>query len=218
MVILLKLHFISMHLLTCLSQNDSTLNRHKTDTKRPAFTTLAFVDFLRPAFFVMESVPGFLQWRVSPGSSDEIKAGDLKLLLKLLPFSSPCSSSVPNNILHYNRILHFLGQEFSIFWLEWCPGANQKHRYNVMGQFMHARSFGVPQARDRFFTVATLPDWGPFRFPEPSHAFRTENHAGAKGYQLGPGLKLRPSTAPRKALHETLTVAEALSDLPLFDW
>lgn len=68
--------------LTSASQNDSSLNRFKTDTKRPAFTTLSYVDFLRPTFFIMESVPGFLQWKVLQGSPNEIRAGDLKLALK----------------------------------------------------------------------------------------------------------------------------------------
>jgi site-specific DNA-cytosine methylase len=58
------------------------LNMHKNDRKCLAFTALSFVDVLRPPFFIMESVPGFLQWKVQ-GTTHEIKAGDLKLVLKL---------------------------------------------------------------------------------------------------------------------------------------
>ncbi|KAF8588670.1 S-adenosyl-L-methionine-dependent methyltransferase [Ramaria rubella] len=152
-------------------QNDSTLNRHKTDQKRPVFTTLSFVDVIRPAFFIMESVPGFLQWKLHRDTYD-IQAGELKLCLK----------------------------------------------YNVSSQIMHARSFGVPQTRDRFFIVATQPIWGQFQFPEPTHAFNEQQQPKGRNFRLGQGLKVSTNVARGRALHELVTVAETLSDLPQFDW
>ena len=83
---------------------------------------------------------------------------------------------------------------------------------------MHSRSFGVPQMRDRFFIVATLPEWGTFEFPEVSHAFKTVDQPRIQSCRLGPRLKIGSMVAHGKALHEAITVAEALSDLPFFDW
>lgn len=83
---------------------------------------------------------------------------------------------------------------------------------------MHSRSFGVPQTRDRFFIVATLPEWGAFNFPEVSHAFKTVDQPRVQSYRLGPHLKLGSMVAHGEALHEVITVAETLSDLPFFDW
>lgn len=76
----------------------------------------------------------------------------------------------------------------------------------------------MPQIRDRFFTVATLPEWGVFKFPEPSHAIRGVEQFRFKGYQLGSLFRVKAPIARGIALHEVITVAEALSDLPLFDW
>jgi site-specific DNA-cytosine methylase len=86
-----------------------------------------------------------------------------------------------------------------------------------MGRLLHARSFGVPQTRNRFFIVATLPDWGDFTFPNVTHGFRPGQQY-KKQEPLTRGLKLRAAVAPGCAPHEVVTVAEALSDLPLFDW
>lgn len=91
-------------------------------------------------------------------------------------------------------------------------------RYNVTGHLMHARSFGVPQTRDRFFLVATLPEWGAFKLPEVSHAFRAVDQPKVQSYRFGPHLKIKSAVAPGKALHEVVTVAETLSDLPFYDW
>ncbi|KAF8523089.1 S-adenosyl-L-methionine-dependent methyltransferase [Hysterangium stoloniferum] len=159
-------------------QNDSALNRHKADPRCPAFTVLSFVEVIRPAFFVMESVPGFLQWKLLGDTPEEIKAGDLKLIVK---------------------ILRFLG-------------------YNVVGRLMDARSYGVPQTRDRFLLVATLPKYGSFNFPEPTHAFDRRLQLKGTSHMICNGLTLKIAVAPGRALHEVVTVEEALSDLPPFDW
>ncbi|GJJ08788.1 hypothetical protein Clacol_003007 [Clathrus columnatus] len=173
-------------------QNDSTLNRHKNDRKRPVYTTLSFVELLRPDFFVMESVIGYLHRKVTikgtESEVEEIKTGELKLAIK---------------------ILHFLG-------------------YNVSGGIMYALAYGVPQTRNRFFIVANHPSYGAFRFPAPTHGFRSSKGQKDLVDQLLP----RPSTQQKlngtltvpiplglgTGLLGTATVEETLSDLPYFDW
>ena len=86
-----------------------------------------------------------------------------------------------------------------------------------MGRLMHARSYGVPQMRNRVFTVATLPEWGSFKFPVVTHAFKSEQPSRGRE-ALGPDRHLVAAVAPRCAPYEVVTVAEALSDLPPFDW
>lgn len=93
---------------------------------------------------------------------------------------------------------------------------------------MYAAAYGVPQTRPRFFIVANVPFYGAFKFPEPTHGFRT-----SKG-QKDPVAQLLPRPARRRKLNDTLTlpvdlglgtglletptVEDTLSDLPYFDW
>lgn len=93
---------------------------------------------------------------------------------------------------------------------------------------MYALSYGVPQTRSRFFLVASRPSYGAFSFPEPTHGFKTskgrKDPVGrllprpSKRHKLNDTLRMSVNLGLGTGLLETATVAEALSDLPLFDW
>ncbi|KIJ26128.1 hypothetical protein M422DRAFT_272820 [Sphaerobolus stellatus SS14] len=175
-----------LDLNTQFSQNDSALNRHRGDLKRPSLTALSFVDVLRPDFVVLEFVPGMFRSNVNREDVEDveeyrehIEAGEMKLVLK---------------------ILRFLG-------------------YNVRGRIVNARTYGTPQSRDRFMIVGTIPEYGPLNWPEPTHAFdKTRPPKGRNIRRLTDHLKFQIDNGTGKALHKVVTVEEALSDLPHFDW
>lgn len=83
---------------------------------------------------------------------------------------------------------------------------------------MHARAFGVPQTRDRFFIIASSPEYGPLTVPEATHTYNRSKQPGEKERTIYNGLKLKIDTGLGVVPLEVVTVDQAISDLPLFDW
>lgn len=83
---------------------------------------------------------------------------------------------------------------------------------------MHARAFGIPQTRDRFFIIASSPEYGPLTPPEPTHTYNGKNQPGERERTIYNGLKLKINSGLGYAPLTVVTVDQAISDLPLFDW
>lgn len=89
-------------------------------------------------------------------------------------------------------------------------------RYQVRFGLLQAGHYGAPQRRRRFFLVAAIDGHPLPELPEPTHDF--PDNAGLE-VKLPIGTQVRPfrvsnGTAP----HRHVTIDDAISDLPRFDW
>ena len=89
-------------------------------------------------------------------------------------------------------------------------------RYQVRYGLLQAAHYGLPQTRIRFFLVAAKYDLILPELPKPLYAFPLKD---ALQIKLPYGLILSPvDTASGKALFDHVTIEDAISDLPRFDW
>lgn len=85
-------------------------------------------------------------------------------------------------------------------------------RYGIL----QAGHYGTPQTRVRFFMVAAKHGQPLPQLPQPTHAFPTVD---ALGIDLPIGHHIRPIlTQPGYAPHQFVSIDDAISDLPRFDW
>ncbi|KAF9566963.1 S-adenosyl-L-methionine-dependent methyltransferase [Agrocybe pediades] len=89
--------------------------------------------------------------------------------------------------------------------------------YQVQYCLLQAANYGAPQRRSRFFSVAAkhdeiLPD-----LPQATHHYETKTlDIKAENNKVVSESPIR--TTPGTALHPTVTIEDAIGDLPLFDW
>jgi DNA (cytosine-5)-methyltransferase 1 len=90
------------------------------------------------------------------------------------------------------------------------------HRYQFRCGLLQAAHYGTPQSRVRFFLIAAKRDLELPAFPQPTHDFPV---ADALEIKFPEELTLRPiTTLPGVAPHRYVSVHDAISDLPQFDW
>ncbi|KAG1839477.1 S-adenosyl-L-methionine-dependent methyltransferase [Suillus tomentosus] len=88
--------------------------------------------------------------------------------------------------------------------------------YQVRYGILQAGHYGTPQTRVRFFMVAAKHGQPLPQLPQPTHAFPTVD---ALGIDLPIGHHIRPIlTQPGYAPHQFVSIDDAISDLPRFDW
>ncbi|KAF8633579.1 hypothetical protein AX15_001372 [Amanita polypyramis BW_CC] len=88
--------------------------------------------------------------------------------------------------------------------------------YQVRFGLLQAAHYGTPQSRVRFFLIAALDGTPLPPLPQPTHYFPQTNHLlikSPKGDIIQP-IKVESGVA----LHPPITVDDAISDLPRFDW
>lgn len=94
--------------------------------------------------------------------------------------------------------------------------ADSTSRYQLRYCLLQAGHYGTPQGRIRFFLVAALDGYPLPELPQPTHDF-----PGVHGLQirLPTGDTIRPiQTTNGVAPHPYVTIDDAISDLPRFDW
>ncbi|KAG1717820.1 S-adenosyl-L-methionine-dependent methyltransferase [Suillus lakei] len=88
--------------------------------------------------------------------------------------------------------------------------------YQVRYGILQAGHYGTPQTRVRFFMVAAKSGHPLPQLPQPTHAFPAVD---ALGIDLPVGHHIRPIwTETGYAPHQFVTIDDAISDLPRFDW
>ncbi|KAG2155745.1 S-adenosyl-L-methionine-dependent methyltransferase [Suillus clintonianus] len=88
--------------------------------------------------------------------------------------------------------------------------------YQVRYGILQAGHYGTPQTRVRFFMVAAKHGYPLPQLPQPTHAFPPVD---ALGIDLPVGHHIRPIwTQTGYAPHQFVTIDDAISDLPRFDW
>ncbi|KAF8559884.1 S-adenosyl-L-methionine-dependent methyltransferase [Imleria badia] len=88
--------------------------------------------------------------------------------------------------------------------------------YQFRCALLQAAHYGTPQSRVRFFLIAAKRDLDLPPFPQPTHDFPVTD---ALEIRFPEELTLRPiSTFPGVAPHRYVSVHDAISDLPRFDW
>lgn len=157
------------------------------------------MDHLRPKFFYLENVPGFKEFRFDAvhytphETNGGIPMGGLKFVIRALVDMG--SVALPGRL----PCLKFL------------------IRYQVRFGMLQAGHYGTPQRRHRFFLIAAMDGHPLPELPQPSHDF-------PDNYGLGIKLEsseewIRPIRAANgTAPHPFVTIDDAISDLPRFDW
>lgn len=88
--------------------------------------------------------------------------------------------------------------------------------YQVRYGILQAGHYGTPQTRVRFFMIAAKYGHPLPQLPQPTHAFP---QIDALGINLPIGHHIRPIwTQTGYAPHQFVTIDDAISDLPRFDW
>ncbi|KAI0640019.1 S-adenosyl-L-methionine-dependent methyltransferase [Trametes polyzona] len=88
--------------------------------------------------------------------------------------------------------------------------------YQVRFALLQAAHYGAPQYRVRFFLIAALQGHPLPAFPQPTHDFPKQEALEIKFPDLPP---LRPIlTTNGTAPHQYVSIADAIGDLPQFDW
>ncbi|KAG5635917.1 hypothetical protein H0H81_009679 [Sphagnurus paluster] len=89
-------------------------------------------------------------------------------------------------------------------------------KYQVRFSLLQAGHYGTPQRRHRFFLIAARDGYPLPEFPQPSHDFPDN---GGLDIKLPIGESVRPfSTLNGTAPHPFVSIDDAISDLPRFDW
>ena len=90
-------------------------------------------------------------------------------------------------------------------------------RYQVRIGLLQAGHYGAPQARVRFFLVAAQSSHPLPSLPQPTHDFEVKD---ALTFKLPSGQReLVPVRTERGiAPHKAVSIDDAISDLPRFDW
>ena len=90
------------------------------------------------------------------------------------------------------------------------------HRYQVRCGLLQAAHYGTPQTRVRFFLIAAKCGLELPPFPQPTHDFPIPDKLEIK---FPREVTLRPiTTLAGVAPHRYVSVHDAISDLPKFDW
>ena len=93
-----------------------------------------------------------------------------------------------------------------------CPSS-----YQVRFGLLQAAHYGAPQRRSRFFLIAAVDGHPLPELPQPSHDFPNAHGLAIKlpvnGRYIRP-IRSDNGTAP----HPMVTIQDAISDLPRFDW
>jgi len=101
--------------------------------------------------------------------------------------------------------------------------AELDHRYQVRFGLLNAIHFGAPQRRIRFFLFAAKRGIHLPEFPSPTHYSEDFKKPSKISFQVGHGERkwyCKSAVPESKGLAQSisLTVNEAISDLPYFDW
>ncbi|KAI9511110.1 S-adenosyl-L-methionine-dependent methyltransferase [Russula earlei] len=187
-------------------QGFSHANRHpQQDDPRNALVCnmLSYVEFYRPKYFLLENVLGFLNHKLrineGPQEGNLVAHGVVKFLLRAL------------TSLGYVRF-RLLAQP--------CERERDRDRYQVRFSVLQAGVYGSPQNRRRVIFWGARRGFPLPEFPIPTHNFESAYHWAV---QLDTGLKLEhvardPDRPHRGAPLRAVTVDDAISDLPKFDW
>ncbi|KAJ3535295.1 hypothetical protein NMY22_g6555 [Coprinellus aureogranulatus] len=91
--------------------------------------------------------------------------------------------------------------------------------YQVRFSLLQAAHYGTPQRRIRFFCVAALHGYPLPELPQPSHDYECTTLSVGLPYAVDSKETIRPiRVTPGTALHPTVTIDDAIGDLPRFDW
>ncbi|KAG9313921.1 S-adenosyl-L-methionine-dependent methyltransferase [Chiua virens] len=184
-------------------QPHSTLNMFQKANDRKSnliLTTLSFVDFLKPPYCIFENVRGFLQYnlRARQASKHAVKGGIPMGGLKFV-----VAALLDMGKVHPR-------------WLGCCILMSISVRYQVRCGLLQAGHYGTPQTRVRFFLIAAKRGLVLPPLPQPSHDFPV---ADALEIKFPDGITLNPIiTIPGVALHGYVSIHDAISDLPKFEW
>lgn len=169
-------------------------------------TTLSFLDYYRPALAFFENVPGFLNYSLNAAQVDRYRLeggldmGGLKLLVRALidmGFVVDVMFSYPRLIIRF------------------------KSSYQVRYGLLQAGHYGTPQRRIRFFLIAAEEGQVLPELPQPTHEFPAVNPLQIKHPEQDNRMAhtIRPiRTAKGTAAHPSVTIEDAIGDLPRFDW
>lgn len=162
---------------------------------------LSWVDFLRPKYCCFENVRGFLGYginatQVGPHKIEGgIKMGGLKFVVKAM-------LAMGYFLVHISIRAFFFTANI---------------RYQVRFGLLQAAHYGAPQARVRFFLVAAKSSFPLPDLPQPTHDIEIEDALAIK-FGLGQRELFPIRTENGIAPHRFVSVDDAISDLPQFDW
>lgn len=162
---------------------------------------LSWVDFTRPDICYFENVPGFLRFAFDAVQSGVhrveggIPMGGLKFLVRALVDMGYEPSDTDTGETNLT------------------PSSS----YQVQFGLLQAAHYGAPQRRNRFFLVAAIDGHPMPELPQPTHDFGDPRGLSIKLPIGGP--PVRPvRTDNGTAPHPSVTIDDAISDLPRFDW
>jgi DNA (cytosine-5)-methyltransferase 1 len=167
---------------------------------------LSWVDFLKPTYCIFENVRGFLSYNLNAIQLDEhrtsggISMGGLKFLVHAM-------LTMKYVILVVLRLSLLRPKRFT---------SSCKRSYQVRFCLLQAAHYGTPQTRVRFFLFGVRRGYPLLAAPKPTHDFpqthKLEIHF--PNGDIARAIHAEAGTAPFRFV----TIDDAISDLPRFDW
>jgi DNA (cytosine-5)-methyltransferase 1 len=166
-------------------------------------TTLSWVDYLRPKIVYFENVTGFLRFSFNVVQAGKHKVeggihmGGMKFIVRAMID------------MGYYLPYHYCDHELTLLF----------SRYQVRFGLLQAGNYGTPQGRIRLIIIAAVDGHPLPELPQPSHDFPSIikkleiKHPTEEENSICPVWATR-GTAP----HAFVTIDDAISDLPRFDW
>ena len=172
-------------------------------------TLLSWVDFLGPSYCIFENVRGFLSYNLNAIQLDEHRtSGGVSMGgLKFLVHAMLAMKYVVLPVLG----LHHCFQDLSVY-----VSHHVRCSYQVRFCLLQAAHYGTPQTRVRFFLFGARRRYPLPAAPKPTHDFppthkldiRFPNGDVARAVRAEAGI----------ASFKFVTIDDAISDLPRFDW